>query len=102
MRTATHILSIPFSRMCESEATQSCAKVRRVIRENLQGSRQNLILSIHSLKIENVFVALYLALLAFFGLFFTEGVVLHDQFGHAKKPKPKCVRVLHIPKLLLK
>ena len=40
--------------MCES--TQSRSKVRRVIRENLQGYRQTQILSIHELKIENFFV----------------------------------------------
>ena len=33
--------------------------------------------------------------------FFTEGVVFHEELGNAKKPKPKCVQVLSILKLLL-
>ena len=33
--------------------------------------------------------------------FFIDGVVFHEELGNAKKPKPKCVRVLSIPKMLL-
>ena len=63
MCIATQILSIHFSRMLE--ATQFWAKVRSVIKENLQGSKLNLILSIHLLKIENF---LLLQILKFCGL----------------------------------
>ena len=37
----------------------------------------------------------------FWSDFFTEGVVLHDQVGKAKKPKPKWVRFMSLLELLL-
>ena len=37
----------------------------------------------------------------FWSDFFTEGVVLHDQLGNAKKPKPKWVRFMSLLELLL-
>ena len=78
MCTAAHILSIHFSKMCE--APQSCVEV---IRQILQGCKQNQILSIHLLKIEKkncgckfyIFVTLYLAFrLAFLVYFFSQMV----------------------------
>ena len=35
---------------------------------------------------------------SFWSDFLTEGVVFHEELGNAKKPKPKCVRVLWNPK----
>ena len=103
-----HFLSIHFSKMCE--APQSCVEVIRVIRQILQGCKQKQILSIHLLKIEKKIVVANSIFLwpynwpfdwPFWCNFFTEGVVFHEELGNAKKPKPKCVRVLSIPKMLL-
>ena len=78
--------------MCEF--TQSCSKVRRVIRQNLQGYRQTQILSIHLLKIETFFVVANSTFLwpynwpldwPFWSDFFTEGVIFHEELGNAKK-----------------
>ena len=38
----------------------------------------------------------------FWSNFLTEGVVFLEELGNVKRPKPKCVQVLSIPKLLLK
>ncbi len=94
--------------MCEF--TQSCSKVRRVIRQNLQGYRQTQILSLHLSKMEIFLVAANSAFLLpfnwplnwpFWSNFSTEGVVFHEELGNAKKPKPKCVRILSLLELLL-
>ena len=109
MCTAAHILSIHSSKMCE--APQFCVKVIRVIRQILQGCKQNQILSIHLLKIKkknlrlqilhfcDLIIGLWSGLL---GVNFSEGEVFHAELGNAKNLKRKCVRVLSIPKLLLK
>ena len=78
--------------MCEF--TQSCSKVRRVIRQNLQGYRQTQILSLHLSKMEIFLVAANSAFLLhfnwplnwpFWSNFSTEGVVFHEELGNAKK-----------------
>ena len=73
----------------------------RVIRQILQGCKQNQILSIHLLKIEKknygckfyIYVTSWPLDWPLWCNFFTEGVVFHEVLRNAKKPKPKCVTV---------
>ena len=79
MCTPTHILSLHFSRICE--ATQSCAKV---IRQNLQAPRQNLILSLLFIENRVFFVLTNSSIWSMVWSpynFFLEGVVFHEKSG---------------------